>query len=80
MATEKSIDCVVCGSCVADILVRPVPLESSIGGGKLFQVEPIELTTGGIVCNAGVTMARLGMRVAAFSRIGDDSWGAMIRG
>ena len=79
MATEKSFDCVVCGSCVADILVRPVPLGSAIGGGELVQVEPIELTTGGVVCNAGVAMTRLGMRVAAFSRVGDDPWGAMVR-
>ena len=30
----KDFDCVLCGSCVADLLVRPVPLETPIGGGK----------------------------------------------
>ncbi len=61
------------------MLVRPVPLETPIGGGKLVQVDPIEVTTGGIVSNAGIAMARLGMRVAAFSLVGDDEWAAVIR-
>ena len=26
------IDCIVCGTCVADILVRPVPLSQPVGG------------------------------------------------
>jgi len=39
----KDIDCVLCGSCVADILVRPVPLETPIGGGKLLIAEPIQV-------------------------------------
>ncbi len=76
---EKNIDCVLCGSCVADLLVRPVPLETPIGGGKLLPAEPIGITTGGIVCNAGVAMARLGMTVAAFSYVGRDEWGGLIR-
>ncbi len=76
---SKSYDCVVCGSCVVDILVRPVPLEKAIGGGKLIHVEPIEVTTGGIVSNSGAAMARLGMRVAAFSYVGKDDWAPIIR-
>ncbi|NIP84820.1 MAG: hypothetical protein GTO03_04385, partial [Planctomycetales bacterium] len=74
-----SFDCVVCGSCVVDILVRPVPLETPIGQGQLMAVQPIQLTTGGIVSNAGIAMARLGMRVAAFSYVGDDHWATVIR-
>ncbi len=75
----SSFDCVVCGSCVADILVRPVSLNTAIGGGRLFPVEPIEVTTGGIACNAGIALARLGMRVATFSYVGADNWGPVIR-
>jgi sugar/nucleoside kinase (ribokinase family) len=37
------------------------------------------LTTGGIVSNAGIAMARLGMRVAAFTYVGDDEWADVIR-
>ena len=75
----KDFDCVLCGSCVADLLVRPVPLEVPIGGGKLLRAEPIEVTTGGIVSNSGIAMARLGMKVAAFTYVGNDDWAALIR-
>ena len=74
-----AIDCIVCGTCVADILVRPVPLSLPVGGGRLFHVEPIEVTTGGIVCNSGTAMQRLGLRVAASSLVGDDLWGEVVR-
>ncbi|MBC8871260.1 MAG: carbohydrate kinase family protein [Planctomycetes bacterium] len=76
---EKTIDCVLCGSCVVDILVHPVPLDVAIGGGGLVQVDPIQVTTGGIVSNSGIAMARLGMNVAAFSYVGNDEWASVIR-
>jgi sugar/nucleoside kinase (ribokinase family) len=76
---KKEFDCVLCGSCVADILVRPVPLEAPIGGGRLLHAEPIEVTTGGIVSNSGIAMTRLGMKVAAMSYVGKDDFGAVIR-
>lgn len=76
---RHEFDCIVCGTCVADILVRPVPLSEPVGGGRLFHVEPIEATTGGIVCNSGIAMRRLGMRVAAAGILGDDPWGELVR-
>ena len=76
---EKIFDCVVCGSCVADVLVRPFSLDAPIGRSVTAEVDPIELATGGIVCNSGIAMARLGMKVAALGYVGDDHWGAMIR-
>lgn len=79
MTADKTFDCVLCGSCVVDMLVRPVPLDAPIGGGKLVQVDPIEMTTGGIVSNTGIALSRLGMRVAAFSLVGDDEWATVIR-
>lgn len=75
----KTLDCMVVGSCVVDVLARPVPLEAAIGSGKLIETEPLRLTTGGIVSNAGITMARLGMRVAALSYVGDDEWAEVVR-
>jgi sugar/nucleoside kinase (ribokinase family) len=75
----KDLDCVLCGSCVADILVRPVPLDAPIGGGRLFPVQPIEVATGGIVCNSGIALARLGMKAAALTYVGNDDWGAVVR-
>jgi len=76
---NKDLDCVVCGSCVADMIVRPVALDRPPGAEALLRVEPIELVPGGMVCNAGIAMARLGLRVAAFSRTGDDDWGELVR-
>jgi sugar/nucleoside kinase (ribokinase family) len=64
---------------VVDVLVRPAPLEVAIGGGRLIEAEPLELATGGIVSNSGITMTRLGMRVAAFSFVGADAWAEVIR-
>jgi sugar/nucleoside kinase (ribokinase family) len=76
---EKTIDCVVVGSCVVDVLARPVPLAEAIGRGRLVETEPLVLTTGGIVSNAGITLARLGMRAAAFTYLGDDEWAEIVR-
>lgn len=76
---EKNLDCVLVGSCVADILVRPVPLESPIGSGRLITVDPIQVVTGGIVANAGNAMARLGMKAAACTYVGRDDMGSLIR-
>lgn len=76
---NKTIDCVLCGSCVADLLVRPVPLETPIGGGKLLPAEPIQVVTGGIVANSGIAMARMGMKAAVFTYVGRDEWGGLIR-
>jgi sugar/nucleoside kinase (ribokinase family) len=78
-AVDKAFDCVVVGSCVVDVLARPVPLDAAIGRGKLIETEPLRLTTGGIVANAGITLARLGMRVAAFTYLGDDEWAEVVR-
>ena len=77
---RKDIDCILCGSCVADILCRPVSLDVAIGGGRLLSTEPLHVVTGGIVSNAGVAMARLGMKSAAFTYVGRDEWARLIRG
>jgi len=76
---DKTIDCIVCGTCTVDILVKPFPVEEPIGGGRLICVDPIEATTGGIVSNSGMTLVRLGMRVAAFSYLGEDAWASIVR-
>jgi sugar/nucleoside kinase (ribokinase family) len=76
---DKTLDCVVVGSCVVDVLARPVPLSQPIGAGRLIESEPLLLTTGGIVSNSGITLARLGMRVAALTYVGNDEWADVIR-
>jgi sugar/nucleoside kinase (ribokinase family) len=76
---DKTIDCVVVGSCVVDVLARPVPLDVPIGRGTLVECEPLGLMTGGIVSNAGITMARLGLQVAALTYVGNDPWADVVR-
>jgi sugar/nucleoside kinase (ribokinase family) len=78
-AAARPIDCLILGTCVADILVRPVPLGTPIGGDRLFHVEPIGVTTGGITCNTGIAMRRLGMRIGVASLVGRDQWGGLVR-
>ena len=75
----EPIDCIVCGTCTVDVLTRPVPLGEPPGAGRLFHVGPIEATTGGLVCNAGVAMRRLGLEVAALGLLGDDAWAEVVR-
>lgn len=76
---DKPIDCVVCGSCTIDVLVRPFPVQRAIGRGQLVRVDPTPVTTGGLVSNAGIALARLGLRAAAFTYVGNDEWAALVR-
>ncbi len=62
-----------------DVLVRPVELDAPIGAGRLVRTEPLILTTGGIVSNSGIAMARLGMKVGVMTYVGDDPWAEIIR-
>ena len=75
----KNLDVVVVGSCVIDLLCRPVPLDLPVGGGKLIRTEPLQVTGGGITLNSGVTLARLGLSVAVRTYVGRDDWEPVIR-
>jgi len=75
----RDIDCIVCGSCVVDILCSPVVLDKPAGHGKLYTVDPITLCGGGITLNSGTTLARLGLRTSVFSYVGDDEWSPVVR-
>ena len=72
------LDCLICGSCVVDLLCRPVRLDAPIGSGVLHTTEPVLLTGGGITLNAGATMARLGVRAGVFSYVGADAWAPVV--
>lgn len=77
---QKTIDCVVAGLATVDIVAWPVPLDQPIGLGRLVTAERIEATTGGLVSNSGIALARLGMKTAALSCLGDDIWADFVRG
>lgn len=72
-------DCILIGTCTADVLVRPVPLAEPVGPGRLFEVEAIGVTTGGIVSNTGIALSRLGLGVTAAGLVGDDLFGREVR-
>ena len=76
---SRPVGCVVAGSCVLDLLCRPVTLAEPIGRGVLHQTQPLLATAGGITANAGITMAGLGVDVSVFSLVGDDAWAPMVR-
>ena len=78
--TNREFDCVVVGSCVVDLLCRPVDLHQPIGAGPLPQPEPLAVTAGGITANSGITMSRMGVGPAVFSYVGDDAWQGGVRG
>ena len=75
---EQTYDAVLCGSCVLDFVLRPVPLDEPLGADRLVRVQPIQICPGGFVSNAGIALARLGMRTAALTYIGDDDWGPLL--
>lgn len=77
--SERQFDCVVCGSCVVDLLCHPVPLNEPIGQGVTFNIEPMEMSAGGLTANSGIAMRRLGLRVGVLTYVGDDAWGDALR-
>lgn len=76
---DRLFDCIVVGSCVVDLLCRPVNLHQPIGAGTLHNTEPFQVVAGGITSNAGITMSRLGLRTGVFSYIGNDIWGQIVK-
>lgn len=47
--------------------------------GKLVQMEPADVHTGGSVANTGLALKLLGANVQLMGKVGDDAFGAMIR-
>lgn len=76
---SDKIDAIICGSCVLDIIARPVDLHQPIMGGSLHAVETPAALAGGITSNTGIAMARQGLRVGVASYVGEDRWGGVIR-
>jgi sugar/nucleoside kinase (ribokinase family) len=73
------MDAAIFGLIVADLIASPMDLRRPPNPGGLQLIKTIELTTGGNVCNTGVAMAKLGMKVAAAGIVGKDVLGnAMI--
>ena len=59
------MDAAIFGLIVADVIAEPMDLRSPPKPGGLAFTNSVQLTTGGNVCNTGIAMAKLGMKVAA---------------
>jgi sugar/nucleoside kinase (ribokinase family) len=72
------VDACLFGLIVADLIARPMDIRRPPPPGGLAVLDSLSLTTGGNVCNSGIAMARLGMRVAAAGLVGRDVLGAAV--
>ena len=70
------MDAAIFGLIVADIIGEPIDLRRPPTPGGLTILNSISLTTGGNVCNTGIAMAKLGMKVAAAGLVGEDVLGS----
>lgn len=78
MSHTKQLDVVVAGLALADIIGRPVDLNNLPRRGALKLIDSITLTTGGNVSNVGIDLAKLGFKVGAITRVGNDSLGRYV--
>ena len=78
MSHLKQLDAIVAGLALTDIIGRPVDLNNLPKRGALKLIDSIMLTTGGNVSNVGIDLAKLGFRVGAITRVGDDSLGRYV--
>lgn len=72
------MDAAIFGLIVADLIAEPMDIRRPPPPGGLSLLGSITLTTGGNVCNTGVAMAKLGMRVAAAGLVGRDVLGSAV--
>jgi sugar/nucleoside kinase (ribokinase family) len=72
------MDAAIFGLIVADLIAEPMDLRRPPKPGGLAFTNSIQLTTGGNVCNTGIAMAKLGMKVAAAGLVGRDVLGVAV--
>lgn len=78
-SSVRDLDVVVAGVSVVDLIGRPMHLTPPPPRGGMQPIESITLTTGGNVPNVGIDLAKLGFRVGAISRVGNDTFGGFLR-
>jgi sugar/nucleoside kinase (ribokinase family) len=71
-----AIECLCAGILFADVVGSPV--ERVPEAGELVPAERIQLSLGGCAANAGLDLARLGVRVGVAGCVGDDVLGQYI--
>ncbi len=74
-------DIVVSGHLCVDLLpdMKHVTIEQMLTPGRLYEIGPIQVSTGGCVSNTGLALHKLGVHVRLMSAVGDDYMGQIIR-
>jgi sugar/nucleoside kinase (ribokinase family) len=80
----QTLEAIVAGHLCLDIIPQFVTdlgddLAAYLLPGRLTEVGPATLCTGGAVSNAGINLHRLGIRTQLMGKIGDDSLGKVIQ-
>jgi sugar/nucleoside kinase (ribokinase family) len=70
------IDCICAGILFADYVCAPIPHMPA--AGELVPTEHIKLALGGCASNAGLDLARVGVRVGVSGCVGEDPFGEFI--
>lgn len=71
-------DVVIGGTTVADLRVRPFHTPPP-GEPKIMRhVDDVRLAAGGLTCNSGMALARMGLDTLALGRLGDDAIGTVL--
>jgi sugar/nucleoside kinase (ribokinase family) len=79
MKRAAGLDVVMAGVALVDVIGKPVDLRRPPRAGGLQLIDSITLTTGGNVSNCGIDLSRLGFRVGAITRVGNDTLGEFVR-
>lgn len=69
---------IVCAGHICLDLIPTMPRPAAIDPGKLFEVGPCSVSTGGSVANTGAALKKLGVDVALCAKVGVDPFGSMI--
>lgn len=79
--SERPFDIIVTGHLCLDLIPRMshVPIGELASPGRLFEVDQMDISTGGSVSNTGLALERLGSRVRLMASVGDDLIGSAIR-
>ncbi len=78
--TQFEIDVIAAGHLCIDLIPQmdSVPLAGLSLPGRLYEVDAMEIATGGSVSNTGLALHKLGARVRLMSLVGDDAIGKLI--
>jgi sugar/nucleoside kinase (ribokinase family) len=76
----NSYDIIVSGHLCADLIpsTKNLPMDALAHPGKLYEVGPLDISTGGSVSNTGLALYKLGVNVAMMTSVGEDLLGKAI--